>query len=69
MKKRTNKSNIQLSSGRQWRTGKPGVLHSMGLQRVAPDWATKKQQKEFLKSIKSDKTDHENSIRSEKEDI
>ena len=30
---------------------------------------SKKQQKEFLKSIKSDKTDHENSIRSEKEDI
>ena len=69
MKKRTNKSNIQLSFGRQWRTGKPGVLHSMGLQRVGHDWATKQQQKEFKKSIKSAKTDHENSRRGEKEDI
>ena len=47
MKKRTNKSNIQLSSGTQWGTGKPGMLHSMGLQRVGHDWATKQQQKEF----------------------
>ena len=30
--------------GRWWRTGKPGVLHSMGLQRVSHDWATKQQQ-------------------------
>ena len=27
-----------------WRTGKPGVLQSMGLQRVRHDWATKQQQ-------------------------
>ena len=29
--------------GRQWRTGKPGVLHSMGSQRVRHDLATKQQ--------------------------
>ena len=28
------------SSGRWWRTGKPGVLQSMGSQRVGQDWAT-----------------------------
>ena len=28
------------NSRRYWRTGKPGVLQSMGLQRVGPDWAT-----------------------------
>ena len=28
------------NSGRQWRTGKPGVLHSIGLQRVKQDLAT-----------------------------
>ena len=28
------------SSGGWWRTGKPGVLQSMGLQRVGHDWVT-----------------------------
>ena len=28
------------SSGNWWQTGKPGVLQSMGLQRVIHDWAT-----------------------------
>ena len=32
------------SSRRWWRTGKPGVLQSMGLQRVGHNWATEKQQ-------------------------
>ena len=31
---------IWASSGRWWRTGKPGVLHSMGSQRVRHDWVT-----------------------------
>ena len=31
-------------SGRQWRTEKPGMLQSMGLQRVRHDWATEQQQ-------------------------
>ena len=34
------------SSGRWWRTGKPGMLQSIGLQKFGYDWATeqKKQQ-------------------------
>ena len=32
------------SSWSWWRTGKPGVLESMGLQRVGHDWATEQQQ-------------------------
>ena len=31
------------SSGRCWRTGKPGMLQSVGLQRVRHDWQTEKQ--------------------------
>ena len=31
---------IWASSGSSWWTGKPGVLQSMGLQRVGHDWAT-----------------------------
>ena len=31
---------VWASSGRWWRTGRPGVLRSMGLQRVRHDWAT-----------------------------
>ena len=30
---------VWASSGRWWRAGKPGVLQSMGLQRVRHDWA------------------------------
>ena len=30
--------------GRWWRTGKPGMLQSMGLQRVGQNWATEQQQ-------------------------
>ena len=32
------------NSWRQWRTGKSGVLQSMGSQRAGHDWATEKQQ-------------------------
>ena len=31
---------VWASSGRWWRTGKPGVLQPMGWQRVGHDWAT-----------------------------
>ena len=31
---------VWANSGRWWRTGKPGVLQSMGWQRVRHDWAT-----------------------------
>ena len=30
---------VWASSSRQWRTGKPGVLQSMGLQRVGHNWS------------------------------
>ena len=34
---------VWTSSKRWWRTGKPGMLQSMGLQRVRQDWATDQQ--------------------------
>ena len=34
---------VWASSGQWWRTGKPGMLQSMGLQRVGHDWATEQQ--------------------------
>ena len=41
----TDSMDMSLSnSGRQWRTGKPGVLQSMGSQRVRHNLATEKQQ-------------------------
>ena len=36
---------VWASSGRLWRTVKPGMLQSMGSQRVGHDWATEQQQK------------------------
>ena len=35
---------VRVSSGKWWRTGKPGVLQFTGLQRVGHDWVTEKQQ-------------------------
>ena len=40
----TQRTLVWSSSGSWWRTGKPGVLQSMGLQRVRYDWATEQQQ-------------------------
>ena len=34
---------VWASSGRWWRTGKPGMLQSMGSQRVSHNWATEQQ--------------------------
>ena len=36
----TQRTRAWVSSGSWWRTGKPGELQSMGLQRVRHDWAT-----------------------------
>ena len=36
----TQRTWVWASSGRWWRTGKPGVLQSMGSQRVGHDWVT-----------------------------
>ena len=35
---------VWVSSGRWWRTGKPGVVQFMGSQRVRHNWATEQQQ-------------------------
>ena len=35
---------VGVNSGRQWRTGKPDVLPSMGSQGAGHDWATEQQQ-------------------------
>ena len=37
---------VWASSRRSWRTGKPAVLQSTGLQRVGHDWATEQQWKQ-----------------------
>ena len=36
----TQQTWVWVNSGSWWWTGKPGVLQSMGSQRVRPDWAT-----------------------------
>ena len=40
----TQQNKLWTSSGRWWRTGKPGMLQSMGLQKVRHDWWTEQQQ-------------------------
>ena len=40
------------SSGSWWWTGKPGVLQSMGLQRVGHDWATELSWTESIQTLK-----------------
>ena len=40
----TQRAWVWENSGREWRTGKLGVLQSMGSQRIRHDWATEKQQ-------------------------
>ena len=40
---------VWANSGRQWKTGKTGVLESMGLQRVGHNLATEQQQHEILR--------------------
>ena len=40
----TEWTRVWASSGSWWRTGKPGVLLSMGSQRVTHNWATEQQQ-------------------------
>ena len=42
------------SSGRQWRTGNPGVLQSMGLQKVGHDLMTEQQQNITCSGRRSD---------------
>ena len=45
----TNSMDMSLSNSRRWwKTGKPGMLQSMGSQRVGYDWATEQQQSQDL---------------------
>ena len=39
----TQWTQVWANSGRQWRTGKPGMLQSLGSKRVRHDWATEQQ--------------------------
>ena len=39
----TQRTWVWANPGRWWRTGKPGMLHSMGLQIVGHDWVTEHQ--------------------------
>ena len=41
---------VWASSGRWWRTGKSGVLQSIGLQRVGHNWVTEQQQVSFWRA-------------------
>ena len=44
----TQGTQVWVSSRRWWRTGNPGVLQSMGSQRVRRDWATEQQQQQYF---------------------
>ena len=39
---------VWANSGRQWRTGKPGVLQSTGSQRVGHDWVPEQQRQTLI---------------------
>ena len=47
----TQRTGVWASSGRWWRTGKPGVLQSMGSQRAGHSWATEQQQNGNINTI------------------
>ena len=42
---------VWASSGRWWRTGKPGMLQTMGSQRVGHDWATEQKNRHIYSGI------------------
>ena len=42
---------VSVNSGSWWWTGRPGMLQSMGLQRVGHDWATEMNWTKFLNNI------------------
>ena len=54
MASRTQWTWVWVNSGRWWWTGRPGVLQSMGSQRVRLDWATE-QQREITGSRRDEK--------------
>ena len=44
----TQRTWVWANSGKWWRTGKPGVLQSMGLQTAGHGWATEQQQSHII---------------------
>ena len=44
---------VWANSGREWRTGKPGVLQLMGLQRIGHNLATEQQKQQALREALS----------------
>ena len=42
---------VWVSSGSWWWTGKPGVLQSMGSQRIGHEWVTEQQQQVYIFSF------------------
>ena len=52
----TNLDRCQVSKWYLWRTGKPGIRQSMGLQRVRHDWVTEQQQPPHMKETVGGKT-------------
>ena len=61
MASRTQWTWVWANSRRWWRTGKPDVLQSMGLQRVGNDWKTE-QQPLFKKILRSRHMTHGTSV-------
>ena len=51
MASQTQRTWVWASSGRWWRTGKPGMLQSVGSQRVRHNWATEQQPLPQLKGL------------------
>ena len=49
---------VWANSGRWWRAGKPGVLQSLGSQRVEHNWATGQQMRAFRKACPKGKTNN-----------
>ena len=47
---------VWASSGRWWRTGKTGMLQSMGLQRVGHNWMTEQQQQKDYRIVEIRRT-------------
>ena len=43
---------VWASSGRWWRTGKPGMLQYMGSKRIRDDWVTEQSQQHHISRIK-----------------
>ena len=50
----TQQTRVWENSGRQWRTGKPGVLQSLALQSIRPSLATEQQKALHIHTVEKD---------------